>query len=276
MVVTLGGVGFWSATVANPSEAEAIGVSNVVVAGATGQTGRRIVQRLAALKGISVIGGVRDVAKAEKTLSESSITIRGAMVEQVVAVDTKGVTLKKLDVAKDSIATMTTLLKGADALVIATGFVPGNPFSMGAEAHAVDNIGTKALIDAAKAAGVKKVVLVSSILTNGRAWGQENSAGFQITNAFGGVLDEKIVAEKYLRASGLDYTIVRPGGLKASPPTGNLVVSKEDTLNSGEVSRDLVADVSVAALFDGKAANRVVEIIEGDNAPKLDEAQWFA
>ena len=32
-----------------------------------------------------------------------------------------------------------------------------------------------------------------------------------ITNAFGGVLDEKIVAENYLRASGLDYTIVRPG-----------------------------------------------------------------
>lgn len=37
---------------------------------------------------------------------------------------------------------------------------------------------------------------------------QENSAGFKITNAFGGVLDEKLVAENYLRASGLDYTIV--------------------------------------------------------------------
>ena len=58
------------------------------------------------------------------------------------------------------------------------------------------------------------------------------------------------MAEKYLRASGLDWTIVRPGGLKADPPTGALFVSAENTLNSGEISRDLVADVSVAALFD--------------------------
>jgi hypothetical protein len=35
----------------------------------------------------------------------------------------------------------------------------------------------------------------------------------------------------------LDYTIVRPGGLKATPPSGKLVVGKENTLNSGEVSR---------------------------------------
>jgi uncharacterized protein YbjT (DUF2867 family) len=133
---------------------------------------------------------------------------------------------------------------------------------MVAAAHAVDNVGTCKLIDAAKAAEVKKVVLVSSILTNGRAWGQEKSPGFVITNAFGNVLDEKIVAENYLRASGLDYTIVRPGGLKAKPPTGPLRVSGEDTLNSGEISRDLVADVCVASLTDAKARNKVLEIIE--------------
>jgi len=198
------------------------------------------------------------------------------MVEQVSAVDTKGVALKKLDVVKDSVDALAATLKGADALVVATGFVPGNPFAMGQEAHAVDNLGTKALVDAAKKAGVGKVVLVSSILTNGRAWGQENSPGFQITNAFGGVLDEKIVAERYLRDSGLDYTIVRPGGLKASPPSGSVVFSAEDTLNSGEVSRDTVADVCVAALFSPKAANKVVEIIEDEGAPKLDREQWFA
>ena len=78
------------------------------------------------------------------------------------------------------------------------------------------------------------------------------------------MLEEKLVAEKYLRASGLDWTIVRPGGLKADPPTGALFVSAENTLNSGEISRDLVADVSVAALFDPKASNQVVEIVESD------------
>lgn len=143
--------------------------------------------------------------------------------------------------------------------------------------------------------------MVSSILTNGRNWGQEKSPGFVITNAFGNVLvsylqlhadvilfvirtriskyvaticshrsciflpfalcftkDEKLVAENYLKQSGIDYTIVRPGGLKAKPPTGALQISGEDTLNSGEISRDLVADVCVASLADAKAKNKVL------------------
>jgi len=112
-----------------------------------------------------------------------------------------------------------------------------------------------------------QVVMVSSILTNGRAWGQEKSPGFVITNAFGQVLDEKLVAENYLKASGLDYTIVRPGGLKAKPPSGSLKVSKEDSLNSGEISRDLVADVTVAALSDAAVSNKVLEIIEDEGVP---------
>lgn len=91
--------------------------------------------------------------------------------------------------------------------------------------------------------------------------------GLVIANAFGQVLDEKLIAEKYLRASGLDFTIVRPGGLKAKPPTGALKVSTEDTLNSGEISRDLVADVTVAALSDATASNKVLEIIEDEGVP---------
>ena len=55
-----------------------------------------------------------------------------------------------------------------------------------------DNVGTIKLIDAAKKTGsVKKIVMVSSILTNGRNWGQEKSPGFVVTNAFGNVLVRK-------------------------------------------------------------------------------------
>ena len=201
----------------SPSPSTATDIKTIVVAGATGQTGRRILERLADGKGLNVVAGVRNVNKASQALSESSTVIRGAMVQQVASVDTSSVDLKHLDVVQDDVATLTSTLKGADALVIAVGFVPGNPLKMNDEAHKVDNVGTCKLVDAAKAAGVKKVVMVSSILTNGRAWGQEQSPGFIITNAFGKVLDEKIVAENYLRASGLDYTIVRPGGLKAKP-----------------------------------------------------------
>jgi len=208
------------------------------------------------------------VAKAEKALGESSTVVRGAMVQKVPSLDAAGVELRKLDVS-DTTESMASALSGAQSLVIAVGFIPGNPLKMNAAAHDVDNVGTCKLIDAAKSAGVKKVVMVSSILTNGRAWGQEKSAGFVVTNAFGHVLDEKLVAENYLRASGMDYTIVRPGGLKAKPPTGSLKISGEDTVLAGEISRDLVADVCVASLTDKKASNKVLEITENEDEPKV-------
>lgn len=61
--------------------------------------------------------------------------------------------------------------------------------------------------------------------------------------------------EKYLRASGLDYTIVRPGGLKNDPPSavGNLILRNEDTLFAKQtdpgtsISRETVRFVVLVA-----------------------------
>lgn len=220
-------------------------IRKVVVAGATGQTGGKVLSKLMSDSQYTVTGGVRNIQKASKSLGST------------------GASLTKIDVVEDSFESLTSSLEGADGLIIACGMNPGkNLLRMAAAAHEVDNVGTCKLIDAAKKAGVKKVVLVSSILTNGRAWGQEDSPGFKITNAFGNALDEKLEAEKYLRASGLDYTIVRPGGLQAKAPVGALSINEEDTLNSGEISRDLVADVCITSLNDPKAKNKVLEIIE--------------
>ena len=41
---------------------------------------------------------------------------------------------------------LTSALSGAQSLVIAVGFVPGNPLKMNAAAHEVDNVGTCKLI----------------------------------------------------------------------------------------------------------------------------------
>ena len=69
----------------------------------------------------------KDTKKAEKTLAEASTVVRGAMVQKVDAVDTKRTRLAKLDVVAMSVDDMAAALGGSDALVIATGFVPGNP-----------------------------------------------------------------------------------------------------------------------------------------------------
>lgn len=119
----------------------------VVVAGATGQTGRRILERLASSPSASVVAGVRDVDRAKKSLSESSTVVRGAMVQKVDSVSAPGgLELRHLDVSIDTVDEMARTLSGATYLVIAVGFVPGNPLRMNAAAHEVDNVGTCKLI----------------------------------------------------------------------------------------------------------------------------------
>lgn len=130
----------------------------IVVAGATGQTGRRILELLSKATGsvtsAVIVGGVRDTTRAQKSLSESSTVIRGAMIQRVDSINagtTNGggggrLELKHLDVVKDTVDELKATLTGASALVIATGFVPGNPLKMNAAAHEVDNVGTCKLI----------------------------------------------------------------------------------------------------------------------------------
>ena len=68
--------------------------------------------------------------------------------------------------------------------------------------------------------------------------------------------EAKSEADKTLRESGLDYTIIRPGGLTDDPGTGNVVVGE---LDYGQVTRDdvaaviaecLVADNTIGKEFD--------------------------
>lgn len=101
-----------------------------------------------------------------------------------------------------------------------------------------DYVGNKNLIDAARKAGAQKFILVSSI-------GSGNSAIAlppQALETLATVLAEKEKAEEYLIASGLTYTIIRPGGLKSEPATGNGVLT-EDPRIAGTIHRADVADL---------------------------------
>lgn len=65
--------------------------------------------------------------------------------------------------------------------------------------------GTVNIVEASKAAGVKQMVLVSSIGTD--------EPIVNPANIFWGILFWKKRGEEHLQRSGLRYTIVRPGGL---------------------------------------------------------------
>jgi nucleoside-diphosphate-sugar epimerase len=105
--------------------------------------------------------------------------------------------------------------------------------------------GTNKLVDAAIAAGVPKLVLVSSLLTNGLEAGQALNRNYILLNLFGGVLIAKNIAERYIMGkSELDWTIVRPGGLREGPSVGNIVYGPADSLFGGSIAREQVAAVS--------------------------------
>lgn len=57
--------------------------------------------------------------------------------------------------------------------------------------------------------------------------GQLLNPAYIFLNVFGLTLIAKLQAEQHIRKSGINYTIVRPGGLRNDPPSGNIVMEPE-------------------------------------------------
>lgn len=102
----------------------------------------------------------------------------------------------------------------------------------------VDNFGTVNLVEACRKQNVDRFVLISSILVNGAAMGQLLNPAYIFLNVFGLTLVAKLQAENYIRKSGINYTIVRPGGLRNEPPTGNIVMEPE--VNEVEIAQSYI------------------------------------
>ncbi|XP_077232751.1 uncharacterized protein At5g02240-like [Tasmannia lanceolata] len=150
-------------------------------------------------------------------------------------------------------------IEGIDALIILTsatpvmkpGFDPskgGRPefyFEDGAYPEQVDWIGQKNQIDAAKAVGVKQIVLVGSM-------GGTNPNNPLNSIGNGNILIWKRKAEQYLADSGIPYTIIRAGGLKDEEGgLRDLLVGKNDELletQTRTIPRADVAEVCIQAL----------------------------
>jgi uncharacterized protein YbjT (DUF2867 family) len=113
------------------------------------------------------------------------------------------------------------------------------------------------LIDAAVKAGVKRFMLVSSIGTG------ESAAALppQALETLGPVLAEKEQAENHLTASGLIYTIIRPGGLKSEPPRGKAVLTENSNI-AGSIHRADVADLVCRCLDSERSHNKILSAVD--------------
>ena len=141
-------------------------------------------------------------------------------------------------------------VEGADAIVFAAGAGPG---SGPARKQTMDLGGAVKLIDAARAVGIARYVMVSSM----GAGNPERASG-----PMRPYLEAKTQADERLAGSGLDYTIVRPGGLTDEPGSGRIRAGLE--MSFGQVSRDDVAATLVAVLGADNTIGKTFELLAGD------------
>jgi uncharacterized protein YbjT (DUF2867 family) len=214
----------------------------VLVVGGTGRTGMEIVKNLHG-RAIVCRALVRNLEKGKSSLPEGVELVEGDVLD---------------------LASLRKAIAGCDYVICATGAAPSLNF---AQPFLVDYQGTKNLINVIKESEIKRFVLVSSLCV---------SKLLHPLNLFWLVLFWKKQAEDYIKASGVSYTIVRPGGLNATDTSKPIVVSGEDTLFGGSIPRSRVAEVCVEALTAEEANNKVLEVIAQEDAPQEDWVVKFS
>ncbi len=125
----------------------------------------------------------------------------------------------------------------------------------------VDFVGNKNIIDAAKAANVPKVMLVSTI----GAGDSFDSVPFITKVALKRILPLKTSAEQHLVNSELDYTIIRPGGLGHDAATGTGMLS-EDRSTFGYIDRAELADLMLSCLDSTICSNKTLAAVDKNRA----------
>ncbi len=198
-------------------------MENVLVAGANGTTGKQIVKLLTASQYFKPVAMVRKK-------------------EEMAQFENDGIETVLADLEKD----VSHAVKNIDKVIFAAG-------SGGKNVIGVDQEGAKRLIDSSKNANIKKFVMLSSM----GADAPEKADDLQ------DYLKAKHNADEYLKSSGLNYAIVRPGSLNNDNATNHIKL-KEKLSERGEISRADVAQTLVRVLNDDTANKVSFEILKGD------------
>ena len=219
----------------------------VVVVGANGRTGRKVVD-VSLRKGYETVAVTRSGELAQPSYSTASLltTLAG-------------------DVGNPA----SLQLSAADAVVFCA-----SASKEGGTPQQVDRDGAIAVGKACIAAGVPRYVIVSSGAVS-KPW----SPVYLFLNLFGGIMKAKIEGEDAVRAlykqqpnAALGYTIVRPGGLTEEEPLGvaGLELNQKDE-KSGRISRWDVASICIECITEPAASRVTLEAYNKDTGKPLAE-----
>jgi uncharacterized protein YbjT (DUF2867 family) len=219
----------------------------ILIVGVTGVLGRETARQLLAA-GHKVRGLTRNPARAEDLKKQGVEIVQGDLIDK---------------------ASLERACTGADAVLASAHQLLGTGQY---KSEAVDGDGHKALIDVAKAKGVKHFVYTSAQGTR-----EDHPTDFYRT---------KFQVEKYLKVSGLSYTILRPPSFMEWH-VHNLLGA--DILKTGKATiygagnnpinfmagKD-AAHIAVLALTDPALKNRTIEMGGPDNVTRNQIAEMYA
>jgi len=217
----------------------AAGPAIVLVVGATGRTGRLVLEQLRREPRFAIRALARDPASARQSVGADYAWVQG-------------------DVTRPE--TLGPALQGVSLVISAMGATersgPNGP-------EFVDFGGVRNLAAAAREAGVRQFVLESSA-------GVGSGGGFVglILNLISGdALKWKAKGEASLRESGVPFTIVRPGGLVDEPAGRVGLRFAQGDEESGRIARADVAAVMIAALDNPAALGKTFEVFSDEAVP---------
>jgi uncharacterized protein YbjT (DUF2867 family) len=202
----------------------------VLVAGASGKIGKRLVRRL-----VERGHDVRGMARKDEQLEE----LEGMGAEPF-----------RLDLESDADEKVGEAARGCDAIVFTAGAGPG---SGAARKETMDYGGVVKLIEAADKENVRRYVIVSSM-------GYADPGGRGEMEQY---LLAKLKADVAVQTSDLEYTVIRPGRLTDDDDAGNIDAAPQ-LGRYGETPREAVAAAIVESLELENTKRRAIEILSGE------------
>lgn len=203
-----------------------------------------------------MVGGHGKIAlRLLRLLSERGDRGRGLIrnPDQAADVEATGATAVGADIENLDAAAISRSIAGVDAVVFAAGAGAG---SGPARKRTVDYGGAVKLIEAARLADVSRYLIVSAIgVSHPENWSDDMRPYYEA----------KADADREVAESGLDYTIVRPGGLTDGPGTGLVNLAAELPVEGyGQIPRDDVAATLIACLDNPTTVGKAFDEVSGD------------
>jgi uncharacterized protein YbjT (DUF2867 family) len=177
-----------------------------------------------------------------------------------IALDQPG--LEKVAADALDAAAVTKAVEGADAVIQSLGASHGPQAIL--SGTTIFSKATRILIDAMRATAVRRLVAVTGLgAGDSRGHGGFLYDALIFPLVLKRIYDDKDVQEQMIRASGLEWTIVRPGLLTSGPATGQArALIDPGEWRAGSISRADVAEFLVREAFERRFVGKTPLVIQ--------------